>query len=717
MHEKKSKKGRKKRNGKPKGNPLREQILEFLTIHKTKEYTPYQIAKRLRVPDPERVIEQLGKLVKSGRLKETSKQRYAMRAPQTEEGSGKLVEGYVDMAKAGFAFIICQDGARDIYVAPGNLRGADDGDLVQVALTGRRAARPEGVVQRVLQRARTQIVGIVRFFSKAPVAVAQNGRRLYEVQVKIPENLIVEEYDRVIVQITHYKEKPRDVMKGVVIRNLGRDHSTDVEMQSILADKGFPLEWSPKIMAQVAAIPGVVLPETGRRDLRGWTTFTIDPYDAKDFDDALSVHRDEKGKLHIGVHIADVSHYVPEGSALDLEARYRGNSVYLVDRVLPMLPEKLSNELCSLRPREDKHCFSVVFALNENYRVTHHWIGKTLIHSDRRFTYEEAQQLIEGQSDPLAEQVQLLNDIAGSHRKRRIAQGAIDFDTEEVKFRLDVAGNPVALEVKERKEAHMLVEEFMLLANRTVAEFIQRKQAQAQRIPFVYRVHDKPDPEKLELFQTYARELGVYLDFSTPAKVAASLNRLAGLARQDPKYKVLQPLGIRAMAKALYSTENIGHYGLGFEHYAHFTSPIRRYADLIVHRILEKNLKTVQREEQEGLERTCLHISNQERKAMEAERASNRYFQVLFMKAHIGEVFEGQVSGMSERGLYVSLGDTHCEGFLPYGAMAGEMSLHSSRMHAHSESGGRKWTFGDKIHVKLVDADLDDRELLLSAEL
>lgn len=687
--------------------------MAFFSKHPTKKYTAFQVLKKIRAKDAESLMHLLLSLVEQKRLSKSPSQKFALTSVGTPLVKSTQHEGYVDMAKGGFAYIICQDGVKDVYVAQKNLGGADDGDLVRIALLKSKSRRPEGVVETVLQRTRTQLVGVLRFFNHKVIAFAQSGKRVIEVEVLVPAHVVVEEYDRVILQITKYKERPRDLMKAVVIKNLGRESSTDVEMQSILADKGFPLEWNHKIMEQLKSISPKITESEDRRDLRNLQIFTIDPYDAKDFDDALSLVRNETGEWELGVHIADVSHYVPEGSPLDLEARYRGNSVYLVDRVLPMLPEKLSNELCSLRPHEDKYCFSAIFTLDEQWKVIKQWFGKTIIHSNRRFTYEEAQEILEGKQDPLEPVLTTLNRIAKHYRELRLKHGAIDFDSEEVKFKLDEAGFPIALQVKERKDAHMLVEEFMLLANKKVAAFIGNKQKNQAEIPFVYRIHDAPDPEKLEMFQTFARELGVHLDFSTPKRISQSLNRLSELARKDEKLKVLQPLAIRAMAKASYSTQNIGHYGLAFPDYAHFTSPIRRYADLVVHRILQANLHGTYRVDARATERICLHISNQERKAMEAERESSRYFQVLFMKSRIGELFEGSVVGMNDRGLFIELSGTKCEGFLPYTMIEETISLHSSRLHAVSELTNKRWTFGDKIRVRLEDADLDQKELLL----
>ncbi len=715
---KKKKQGRKKKPGRSTGvhpNQLRESILAFFYHHDSKKYTAFQIIKKLRIKHVEQAVAMLDELTSRKMLYRTEAGKYALDPGRVKSSGSRSYEGYVDRAKAGHGFLICKEFERDIYISPKNMGGADDGDFVELQLVKGSRGRPEGKVEKILKRSRTQLVAIARFFNGKPIGFAQSGNRVIEVILDIPKSIPVEDFDRVVVQITRYREKPNDLMQGKVIRNHGKENATDAEMQSILADKGFPLEWNQKILADLNYISEEVHPEDMRKDFRDLITFTIDPFDAKDFDDALSFKELADGTYEIGVHIADVAHYVVEDSAMDKEAMYRGNSVYLVDRVLPMLPEKLSNHLCSLRPHEDKYSFSVIFTLDAKKAITGHWIGKGLIHSKKRYSYEEAQAVLEGANDPFEKELLRLNEIAKHYRKLRLEHGAIDFDSEEVKFRLNEEGMPVSLEVKERKDAHMLIEEFMLLANKYVATYIHNKVKEPPGIPFVYRVHDTPDPDKLEQFQTFAKELGVYLDFSTPKRVSQSLNRLSALAREDEKYRILQPLAIRAMAKAAYSTENIGHYGLGFPNYAHFTSPIRRYADLMVHRILHANLDGNLRMNPAQLERICDHISNQERKAMEAERLSNRYFQVLFLKNRVGEDFDGRIVGMNDRGFFVELIGTGCEGFLPFGQIEEDIELHSSRMKARSESTSTNWHFGDKIKIKLVDADLNQKELLLAS--
>ncbi|HEX5625323.1 MAG TPA: ribonuclease R [Saprospiraceae bacterium] len=710
---KKNQQRKPKKSGASTPHPLREKILDFYSRNKTKKISAHELAKKLKVKDVPLLIQQLDILVEKKTLVRNDKNHYGSRSSGHPPGATVRYEGYVDMARAGFAYIICKMADRDIYVAQKNLKGAEDGDLVMVELIRDHRSKPEGRVSEILQRSRNQIIGIVRFFNKQAIAYAQTGSKMTEVTLEVPKDIPVEDFDRVVVLITRFKQNPRDLLHGRVIRNLGKETSIDVEMQSILAEKGFPLEWSDALLAAVERIPVETELHPYRKDYRSVTTFTIDPFDAKDFDDALSVEKNEIGGWDIGVHIADVSHYVEAQSALDKEAVRRGNSVYLVDRVLPMLPEKLSNHLCSLRPHEDKYCFSIIFRLDGHYEIQSQWIGKTLIHSNHRFTYEEAQEILDKGEGIYRDELHLLNQIAVRYRKKRMENGAIDFDSEEVKFRLDDAGKPIELIIKERKPAHMLIEEFMLLANKYVAEYMALKNKE-KPIPFVYRIHDKPDPDKLEEFAMFALEMGVSLDLSSPKKISTALNKLTQLAQLDEGLKILQPLAIRSMAKAEYNIENIGHFGLAFKHYTHFTSPIRRYSDLVVHRILFANLQESYRMDADLLQRQCLHISNQERKAMEAERTSTRFFQVYYLKDRIGEIFEGRIIGMNDNGFFLELAKVKCEGFLPYSQVQEDMALHKSRFSASSALVNKKWKIGDKLQVKLADADLNRKELLLS---
>jgi ribonuclease R len=440
---------------------------------------------------------------------------------------------------------------------------------------------------------------------------------------------------------------------------------------------------------------------------------TIDPSDAKDFDDALSIRQLENGDWEVGVHIADVTHYLLPDTALDKEAYWRSTSVYLVDRCCPMLPENLSNGVCSLRPNEDKLTFSAVFTFDDTFKLKKEWFGKTVTHSNRRFSYEEAQQVLETGEGDMSNELNVLNQIALKLRKARFRKGAINFETEEVRFKLDENGVPLEVYIKERKDSNMLIEDFMLLANKEVATYIAKKEA--IEIPFVYRIHDTPDPSKLADFASFARELGINLILDTPKNIAKSLNDLMKQSEKNDALKLLTPLAIRCMAKAEYSTNNIGHYGLAFEKYGRFTSPIRRYSDVLAHRILADNLekkKTI-RVNKELLEARCNRISKQERKAAEAERESVKYKQVEFIKNHIGEEFDGIISGMMDRGIFIELKGLKCEGMVPFNEMAEPFQVEPSRLKAKGVISGQILRPGDTVRVRVLRADLDKRQIEL----
>jgi ribonuclease R len=482
-----------------------------------------------------------------------------------------------------------------------------------------------------------------------------------------------------VVRIIDWQEGQNKAPIGKVTQSLGTAGGTDFEMKKILISQGFELTHSDEALAEAAAIPEQISPLEieRRRDFREVLTVTIDPLDAKDFEDALSYRLMENGNTEIGVHIADVTHFLKPDTPLDREAFKRSTSVYLVDRALPMLPEKLSNNLCSLVPHQDRLTFSAVFEWDNSGKMVKKWFGKTVIHSDQRLTYEEAQTILDGQP---AERLVALSNFselehalfaiqkkAAEMRSEREKNGALGFETEEIRFRLDDSGNPVDAYVKDRKEAHLLIEDFMLLANKEVAFYMDQLGQSVKEVPFVYRIHDQPDMDRVAELSRFAHEMGYQLKSDTPKQLAFALNKLTKAARTDDRLKLLEPLAIRTMAKAVYSTENIGHYGLAFTHYSHFTSPIRRYSDVLAHRILEANLNgRIDRVDKAKLEERCKHISNQERKAADAERESVKYMQTLLISKHIGEVFEGRISGMIDKGMFVQLAHTHAEGLVDF---------------------------------------------------
>jgi len=690
------------------------QILEVLDQQKGKPAGITTFLKKIHGHKPGEIISFLEQLESKKMIDRVSPGKWVLHKSLSGRNSDikeKYIEGIVDMARGGFAYILSKQLHRDIFVAANKLKSAQNGDLVQVHLLKGRRNRPEGEVIKVITRSKSQFVGIYRKYKNQEVVISGRSNQLTEIFIDKTNKILAEDYDRVVIKITRWKDRPNSQNYGVIIHNLGKNTDIDSEMQSLLADKGFPLEFSAEALKETAEMPHFILDQDQRKDFREVLTFTIDPVDAKDFDDALSFAYNKDGDIELGVHIADVSHYVKPQTQLDIEALKRGNSVYLVDRVVPMLPERLSNDLCSLRPNEDKACFAVLFTFDAESKIKKTWIGKTIIHSKRRFAYEEVQTILDDKNGEYYTELNALNLLAKKIKSERIKNGAIDFESEEVRFRLDENKQPIELYVKQRLDAHMLIEEFMLLANKYVAQYISRKNTAAP-IPFVYRIHDTPDPGKLEDFLEFAASLNVKLDFRTPKKIAQSLNDLAEKAKTKDELKVLPPLAIRTMAKAEYSTENIGHYGLAFDDYTHFTSPIRRYSDLLVHRILFDNLKKEKRYDTKILEQQCVHISSQERKAMEAERDSTKYFQVLYMKDHIGKEYDARITGMNDKNFYAEIIETKCECTLPLDLIPDQIELDASRLKAKSMVSDQVWYIGSKIRIRITSANLEERLLL-----
>lgn len=630
------------------------------------------------------------------------------------KASIQTVTGRADLTRSGAAFIQVTGMERDIFIPPHAVNTAMQGDTVEVRYAANRRGRPEGEVVRIIKRVNDQFIGTLRITRNGGVVVPDKLNMPFDILIRAEDLHDAGNGEKVVVLITEWPQPGGKTKnpRGKVTGRFQQQSLNDVEMQAILVHNGFSLYFSEEALAEMRSLPGEVTEAdiATRRDFRDVLTITIDPEDAKDFDDALSYRALEDGGCEIGIHIADVTHYVRPGTALDREAFERSTSVYLVDRVLPMLPERISNEICSLRPHETSLTFSAVFTFDARDKLVGRWFGKTAIHSDRRYSYEEAQAILESGEGDNAPVLQHLNRIATKLRKQRFKQGSIAFESEEVKFRLNEEGVPIEVYVKERKEAHLLVEDFMLLANREVAAFIQKK-AEGQEIPFVYRVHDLPDPDKLQDFALFAHELGFKMSVRTPAQVVASFNQLAQEARTNESLRVLEPLAIRTMAKAVYTTDNIGHYGLGFEDYTHFTSPIRRYSDVLVHRILERNLHTIHREEKAQLENRCRHISDQERRAADAERESIKYKQVEFIEKHVGEVFEGQISGMMDRGVFIQLKGSMVEGMAPFSHFPEPYDVDDSRLKARGRYSKNVIKMGDTVHAQILFADIARRQV------
>ncbi len=694
---------------------LQKAVLYLLNQNPTKRFNPKQISNKLRLKNSkDAIVDALNYLVKTNKVIAFEGYKFKAKSNRRPIGPKGTATGRVDSTRTGAAYIEIEGKENDIFVSAKNLGTAMHGDLVEIRYwipRGRR--KPEGQVVNVLERATDQLVGEIWMHKLNAFVVPSRIDANMEVYIDLEETKGAENRDRVVVQITQWPKHSGAKAKGRVTAVLGTEGS-DLEMNTILINAGFDLVHSDACIEEAESYSEVISNEEiqKRRDFRKTATFTIDPVDAKDFDDAISIEFLENGNCEIGVHIADVTHFVKPGSSLDKEAYERSTSVYLVDRVLPMLPERLSNNLCSLRPNEDRLTFSATFEFDNNKKVVNRWFGKGIIHSDRRFSYEEAQTVMDEDKGDYHKELQLVNNIAKQMRKARFKNGAIDFDMEEVRFRLDEQGVPIEVYVKERKEAHMLVEEFMLLANREVSTYINKKAEGQSEIPFIYRVHDYPNPDKVAELALFAKELGFEMKIGSPKEVAKSFNKLVKEAASDPALHLLQPLAVRTMAKAEYSPNNIGHYGLAFSYYSHFTSPIRRYSDVLAHRILEKNLGSeFYRVDKSELEQMCKHISAQERKAMEAERESIKYKQVEFIEKHVGEVFPGLISGIIDRGFFVELLGNKCEGMVGFNMMTESYDIDDSRLFAKGSKTGKTLKMGDKVMVKILRADLAKRQI------
>jgi len=628
--------------------------------------------------------------------------------------SSHLLTGRLDVTRSGMGFVIIEGRDQDILVRPSDFNTALHGDTVRVQALGNpgRSGRQQGEVVDVVERKQMEFLGHVELSQSFAFFIAETEKPMPDIYVPLSRLNGAVNGDRVIVRIVEWEKNRKP--QGEVVQVMDKEDENDKAMKEILLENGFPIFFPENVMEESERLPDIIAAAeiNIRKDIRDILTFTIDPVDARDFDDAISIRTLNNGHLEIGVHIADVSHYVEPETALDKEAYTRATSVYLPDRVNPMLPERISNELCSLRPHEDKLTFSTIFQMTPKGEVKHYWIGKTVIHSDHRFTYEEVQEIIEQKEGIYQKEIEVLNDIAQRLRKQRFRKGAINFSSTEVRFKLDEKGKPIGIMVKESKEAHQLVEEFMLLANRTVAENVGRIKVNKKPLPFPYRVHDTPDKEKLLPFIEFAKKYGHTFDLKSPEAIASSFNQMLQDVQGRPEQHVLEQLGIRTMAKAIYTTENIGHYGLGFEYYCHFTSPIRRYPDVLVHRILHEVLQG-KNEIDKKLEAKCRHSSERERAAMESERAANKYKQVEYMQGYLGEEFEGVISGVASFGFWVETVEQKCEGLVSINSLL----EYDDFRHVESEyslvgrRSGRQFRMGDKVRIKVVAANLAKRQL------
>lgn len=697
-------------------NNIKDKLLNLLSRAKSKAYSFKEIIKKVGLKDQAvkgQFATELDNLVRSGQVARTQSGTYKI----NYKPDGDHIVGRVDHVNQRFAYVISEDSKEDIWVSANNLKFAFDGDIVKVLLKGKRdrGRSPEGEVVEILERKRTDFVGKIELSPRFAFVVPNSRKIFYDIFIPLDKIKDAKEGQKVVARIVEWPDKNHNPV-GEVIEVLGNAGENDVEMHSIMAEYGLPWEFPETVEKDADRIP-VEIPENEikkRRDFRSITTFTIDPVDAKDFDDALSIRKLENGNWEVGVHIADVTHYVRPGTPLEKEAYKRATSVYLVDRVVPMLPEKLSNNLCSLRPHEDKLTFSAVFEMNHQGKILDEWFGKTIIHSDRRFAYEEVQEILEGKDGDFKEEIFALDELAKIMRADRFRRGAIAFETVEVKFKLDEKGKPLGVYPKVRKDAHKLIEDWMLLANRKVAEYVYFMKKGDEKNTFVYRIHDHPDPEKLNSLAIFARKFGHNLDLKDK-DLSNALNKLVTDVENTPEQNVLQSLAIRSMAKAKYTTEPEKHFGLAYKHYTHFTSPIRRYPDVMVHRLLEHYLNGGKSENKTYYEDLCEHSSDMEKVAAEAERASIKYKQVEFMETMIGQEFEGIISGVVEFGMFVELVETKCEGMIRLSELEDDFyELDAENYRVIGKRNKKIFTLGDHVKVKVMNTNLEKRSIDLA---
>lgn len=671
-----------------------------------------QVSAKLNVRDPESrdiIFEILKDEAKKNVLKELSPGKFQLLELKT------FIEGKVDLTNDGSAFIVTDDEFEsDIFVAPRKLRNALNGDRVKVYVYAtNKGKHKEGEVIEILQRNKMEFTGIVKLSERFAFFIPDDRKMMHDIFIPMNQLNGAKNGIKAVAEITDWPTDAKNPI-GRIKHILGAQGENDTEMNAILAEYGFPLSFPAEVEHESEEIPEVITTEeiARRRDFRNILTFTIDPFDAKDFDDAISFRYLDNGQYEVGVHIADVSHYIKPDSALDKEALDRATSVYLVDRVIPMLPERLSNGLCSLRPKEDKLCFSAVFVMDENAYIQEEWYGKTIIHSDRRFTYEEVQEIIEAKEGEYSKEILELNALAYKLRDRKFKNGAISFETTEVKFKLDETGKPIGVYVKERKDAHKLIEDFMLLANRKVAEHVSKMGKGKHKFTFVYRVHDSPKPESLANFAQFAARFGYKINTKSEKETAKSLNYLMEDVEGKKEQNVLTQLAIRSMAKAIYTTKSSSHYGLAFDHYTHFTSPIRRYPDVMVHRLLFHYLNGGQSANAEHYEKLCQHSSQMEKKAADAERASVKYKQAEYLRDQVGNIFSGVISGVTEWGMYVEIIENKCEGMIRLRDISDDFYTLDEKNYAIIGQRKKKvYQLGDEVRIRVKNVDLTKKQI------
>ncbi|MDR1876451.1 MAG: ribonuclease R [Flavobacteriaceae bacterium] len=692
---------------------LKREILSLFMKNPNKQYNYKQLSEVLNQRNPrqrELIIQGLRELVSEKQLLEVKTGRYQINFEK------ESLTGKIDFSQNGNAYLVVEGLEKDIFIPKGKTGKALQNDIVKVTVHQFKNRRPEAVVIEVVERVRTRFVGKLEYSANKNFGFVVVNKNAINTDIFVPKEKFkkAEDGQVVLVELVDWPDNA-DSPTGKIVEVLGNPGENETEIHAILADYGLPYEFPKEVEIEAEKLDTSITKEeiAKRRDMRKITTFTIDPADAKDFDDALSIQKLDNGNWEIGVHIADVSHYVKPGTILDKEAYSRATSVYLVDRVVPMLPEILSNNVCSLRPNEDKYTFSAVFEMDEHARIKDQWFGRTVTHSDRRYTYEEAQEIIEGKNGDFEEEIRTLDKLAKTLREQRLKNGAISFDKVEVKFKLDEDKNPIGVYFKVGKDSNHLIEEFMLLANKKVSEFVSiNKKGTPTGKTFIYRIHDDPDPTKLLSLKQFVSTLGYDINITNKKKTYQSINKLLHDVKGKGEENMIETLAIRTMSKAKYSTENIGHYGLAFDYYSHFTSPIRRYPDVIAHRLIQDFLDKKPSADQNAVEEMSKHSSEMEKLAADAERDSIKYMQVKFMEQHVGETFEGVISGVTDFGIYVEIREFGAEGLIKLRDIRDDDYRYDEKTYSVvGQRTGIQYQLGDTIQIKVAKANLERKQL------